>query len=91
VFFVSLVVLDPLVVVLTAFVCRAGIWLAAAVMAVDIAANWTANWPSLQEDPVWLLPGGPAAHRAVRRLRAGDRAALASRHKELPACRGLWR
>jgi len=54
VFFVSLVVLDPLVVVLAAFVRRAGIWLAAAVMTVDVAANWIANWPALQEDPAWL-------------------------------------
>lgn len=35
VFFISLAVLDPLVVVLTAFVRRAGIWLAAGVMVVD--------------------------------------------------------
>lgn len=55
VFFVSLVVLDPLVVVLAALVRRAGIWLAAAVMAVDVAANWIANWPSLREDPARLL------------------------------------
>jgi hypothetical protein len=55
VFFVSLVVLDPLVVVLVAFVRREGIWLAAGVMVVDGAANWTGNWPSLQEDPVRLL------------------------------------
>ena len=54
VFFVSLVVLDPLVVVLVAFVRREGIWLAA-VMVVDVAANWTGNWPSLQEDPARLL------------------------------------
>jgi hypothetical protein len=62
VFFVSLVVLDPLVVALAAFVCREGIWLAAGVMVLDVAANWIANWPSLQEDgarllrPVGLLP-----------------------------------
>ncbi len=55
VFFVSLVVLDPLVVVLAAFVRRAGIWLAGAVMMVDVAANWIANWPALQEDPTRLL------------------------------------
>ncbi len=55
VFFVSLVLLDPLVAVLAGFVRRAGIWLAASVMAVDIAANWIVNWPSLREDPVRLL------------------------------------
>ena len=54
-FFVSLVVLDPLVVVLAAFVRRAGIWLAAGVMVLDVAANWIANWPSLQADPARLL------------------------------------
>ena len=51
VFFVSLVVLDPLVVVLIAFVRREGIWLAAGVMVLDVAANW----PSLDEDPARLL------------------------------------
>jgi hypothetical protein len=55
VFFVSLVVLDPLVVVLAAFVRRAGIWLAAGVMVLDVAANWIANWPSLRADPARLL------------------------------------
>ena len=58
VFFVSLVVLDPLVVVLVAFVRREGIWLAAGVMVVDVVANWTGNWPSLQEDPARLRPVG---------------------------------
>ena len=55
VFFVSLVVVDPLVVVLAAFVRREGIWLAAGVVVLDVAANWIANWPSLQENPVRLL------------------------------------
>jgi hypothetical protein len=55
VFFVSLVVLDPLVVVLIAFVRREGIWLAAGVMVLDVAANWIGNWPSLDEDPARLL------------------------------------
>jgi len=62
VFFISLVVVDLLVVVLAGFVRREGIWLAAGVMVVDVAANWIANWPSLQGDParqlrpVGLLP-----------------------------------
>jgi hypothetical protein len=55
VFFVSLVVLDPLVVVLAGLVRREGIWLAAGVMVLDVAANWTGNWPSLHEDPARLL------------------------------------
>jgi hypothetical protein len=43
VFFVGLVLLDPLVVVLIARLCRAGVWLAVSVMAVDVAANWFVN------------------------------------------------
>ena len=59
VFFVSLVVLDPLVVALAVVVHRAGIWLAAGVMVLDVAANWIGNWPSLQEDAARLLrPAG---------------------------------
>lgn len=57
-FFVCLVVLDPLVVVLAGFVQRAGIWLAAAVMALDMAANWIGNWPWLRADPARLLHAG---------------------------------
>jgi len=52
VFFVSLVVLDPLVAALVAFVRREGIWLAAAVIALDAAANWTGNWARIRDD--WL-------------------------------------
>jgi hypothetical protein len=55
VFFLSLVVLDPLVVVLVVFVRREGIWLAAGVMVLDVTANWIVNWPSLNEDPARLL------------------------------------
>ena len=59
VFFVSLLVLDPLVVALVAFVRREGIWLAAAVMALDIAANWIGNWIRIRHDRVsdvpWLI------------------------------------
>jgi hypothetical protein len=55
VLFVSLVVVDLLVVVLVAFVRREGIWLAAGVMVADVAANWTGNWPSLSADPARLL------------------------------------
>jgi len=45
IFLISLVVLDPLIVVLVAFVRREGVWLAAGVMVLDIAANWSGNWP----------------------------------------------
>ena len=59
VFFVSLLVLDPLVVALVAFVRWEGIWLAAAVMALDIAANWIGNWIRIRHDRVsdvpWLI------------------------------------
>ena len=55
VFFVSLVVLDPLVVVLAAFVRWEGIRLAAGVMVLDVAAYWIGDWPSLDEDPARLL------------------------------------
>ena len=56
VFFVSLVVLDPLVIALVAFVRREGIWLAAVVMALDIAANWIGNLTSIRRDWVTNVP-----------------------------------
>ena len=43
VFFVSLILLDPLVIVLAAAVRREAVWLACGVMAADIAANWAGN------------------------------------------------
>ncbi|WP_438489386.1 hypothetical protein [Streptomyces sp. S186] len=55
VLFVSLVVLDPLVVVLVGLVRPTGIRLGAGVMALDVFANWFVNWPRLQADPAWLL------------------------------------
>ncbi|MFJ9203066.1 hypothetical protein [Streptomyces flaveolus] len=55
VFFVSLAVLDPMVVVLVGRVRPTGIRLACAVMALDVIANWIVNWPWLQENPAWLL------------------------------------
>ncbi|MGW4564242.1 hypothetical protein ACWEN3_18115 [Streptomyces sp. NPDC004561] len=55
VFFVALVVLDPLVVVLTLCARPAGVRLAAAVMALDALANWIVNWPWIQADPARLL------------------------------------
>ncbi|WP_037812808.1 MULTISPECIES: hypothetical protein [unclassified Streptomyces] len=55
VLFVSLVVLDPLVVVLVGLVRPAGVRLGAGVIALDVFANWIVNWPQLQADPAWLL------------------------------------
>ena len=57
VFFVCLVVLDPLV-VLAGFVRRAGIWLAAVVITLDMTANWIGNWPWLHADPARLARAG---------------------------------
>ncbi|WP_328833299.1 hypothetical protein OHT77_40270 [Streptomyces sp. NBC_00252] len=54
-FFISLAVLDPLVVVLVAFVRRQGVWLAGAVMVLDVSANWIGNWQGLRDDPAGLL------------------------------------
>jgi hypothetical protein len=47
VFFVALVLLDPLVFALVLLTRPAGAWLAGAVMAADIAANWLVNWSSV--------------------------------------------
>ncbi|MFE0418357.1 MULTISPECIES: hypothetical protein [Streptomyces] len=59
VFFVSLAILDPLVVVLVGLVRREGVWLASAVMVADVFANWWGNRHWIQDDParlVWLSP-----------------------------------
>ncbi|MFF4361163.1 hypothetical protein [Streptomyces sp. NPDC001604] len=59
VFFVSLVILDPLAAVLVGLARREGIWLASAVMVLDVSANWWANRHWLRDDPaqlLWLLP-----------------------------------
>ncbi|GAB3282345.1 hypothetical protein [Kineosporia babensis] len=55
VFFHSLIVLDPLVVVLIWQRRRAGAVLAAVVMALDMAANWIVSWPAVTADPALLL------------------------------------
>ncbi|WP_369229585.1 hypothetical protein AB5J56_02630 [Streptomyces sp. R21] len=55
VFFVSLVVLDPLVIVLVGLVRRDGIWLAGAVMVLDVCGNWWGNWHWFHDDPSKLL------------------------------------
>ncbi|MFD5125145.1 hypothetical protein [Streptomyces sp. NPDC058385] len=54
-FFVSLVVLDPLVVVLVGLVRREGVWLAGSVMTLDLCGNWWGNWHWLRDDPSQLL------------------------------------
>lgn len=53
VFFVSLIVVEPLTIVLLWFVRQEGIWLACAVMVVDMAANWIGNWSHIRDD--WAL------------------------------------
>ncbi|MFF8406737.1 hypothetical protein ACF06P_34540 [Streptomyces sp. NPDC015684] len=55
VFFVSLVVLDPLVIVLVGLVRREGIRLAGALMVLDMCGNWWGNWHWLRDDPSQLL------------------------------------
>jgi hypothetical protein len=56
VFFVILVVLDPLVVVLLGLVRREGIWLATGVMVLDVVANWVGNWAQIRHDPGLNVP-----------------------------------
>lgn len=55
VFFVCLVVLDPLVVVLAGLLRREGVWLGGGVMVLDVAANWIGNWAWLRDNPGRLL------------------------------------
>lgn len=55
VFFVALVVLDPLAVLLTLRARPSGIRLAAAVVTLDVLANWYVNWPWVKADPARLL------------------------------------
>jgi hypothetical protein len=55
VFFVGLVVLDPLVVVLVGLARPVGIWLAGAVMLLDMCGNWWGNRHWFHDDPSKLL------------------------------------
>ncbi|MFJ6216834.1 hypothetical protein ACIQGZ_26420 [Streptomyces sp. NPDC092296] len=55
VFFVGLVVLDPLVVALVLLGRPAAARLACGVMVLDGIANWYVDWPLLRENPAWLL------------------------------------
>lgn len=57
VFLVALIVLDPLTAVLVGLVRREGVWLAVAIMALDVAANWAGNWPAMPRFLLTFLPG----------------------------------
>ncbi|KAA9156192.1 hypothetical protein FPZ12_028095 [Amycolatopsis acidicola] len=59
VFFVCLVFLDPLTAVLIALARRAGVWLAAAVMVVDVGGNWIGNAGRVGEVPLFPVGLGP--------------------------------
>ncbi|HTT53691.1 MAG TPA: hypothetical protein VMH35_20035 [Streptosporangiaceae bacterium] len=51
--------LDPLVLALVGVARAAGVWLGCAVLVLDNAANWIANWPALHRDPLRLVePAG---------------------------------
>ena len=63
VLFLSLVALDPLVMILTGLLLRAGAVLAAMVMAADLAGNWTQAWTVLHASPGLLArPPRPSRH-----------------------------
>ncbi|MDX2677428.1 hypothetical protein [Streptomyces soliscabiei] len=55
VFFVSLVVLDPLAAVLVGLLRAEGVWLAGSVMVMDVCGNWFGNRHWVQDDPARLL------------------------------------
>jgi hypothetical protein len=59
VFFVSLIVLDPLVVMLAATVRREAVWLACGVMVADMGANWAGNWRRIVDYPARLADNVP--------------------------------
>ena len=59
VFMVSLIVLDPLTIVLTGLVRRAGVWLAVGIMALDMPINWFWNWSRITSQPGRLLTTAP--------------------------------
>lgn len=59
VFFVSLIVLDPLVVVLAAVARREAVWLACAMMVADLGANWAGNWQRIADYPAHLAANAP--------------------------------
>ncbi|MFJ2705491.1 hypothetical protein ACIO3R_20095 [Streptomyces sp. NPDC087428] len=55
VYFVALVLLDPLAAVLLARLRPAGVLVAVAVMSVDVAANYYVNWPQITRHPDYPL------------------------------------
>ncbi|MFB6943806.1 MULTISPECIES: hypothetical protein [unclassified Streptomyces] len=55
VYFVALVLLDPLVVVLVARLRPIAVIVAGAVMTVDVSANYYVNWPQISQHPDYLL------------------------------------
>lgn len=55
VFFLALVVLDPLVVVLTLRARPSAVWAAGGVMAPDVLGNWYVNWSWVKANPDRLL------------------------------------
>ena len=58
-FFLSLVIVDPIVIVLVVSARAAGVWLAVVVMVADFAVNVSVSWPRVREDWWWLvLPTG---------------------------------
>ena len=54
-FFLSLALVDPIVIVLVVLVRPAGVWLGLAVMIGDVAANVFVTWASVRPDWVWLV------------------------------------
>ena len=69
-FFLSLVIVDPIVIVLVVSARAAGVWLAVVVMVADFAVNVSVSWPRVREDWWWLvLPTGATAF--ARRLTRG--------------------
>ena len=58
-FLVGLIVLDPLALVLTGLVRRAGVWLAVGIMALDMPINWYWNWSRITSQPGRLLVTAP--------------------------------
>ncbi|MEU8629783.1 hypothetical protein [Streptomyces sp. NPDC048669] len=55
VYFVALVLLDPLAAVLLARLRPAGVLVAVAVMSVDMTANYYVNWPQISQHPEYVL------------------------------------
>ncbi|HEY4454373.1 MAG TPA: hypothetical protein VGN81_08685 [Pseudonocardiaceae bacterium] len=55
VFFLSLALIDPIVIVLVLLARPIGVWLGLAVMIGDVAANVSATWTTVRQDWVWLI------------------------------------